>query len=100
MLTIEDSMSLTLKTVGQVGQVGHALSMRVSAVPPTKKHGGTRWDTLENWRRPEDLSHRVPPQFLKVGQKESPWLRAVPPVPPVPPKKAIKQNERPRRYNL
>lgn len=58
-------MSLTKKTVGQVGQVGQALSMRVSAVPPSKTEvgqGGTNCFL-------DEMSHLVPPSKKKVGQK-------------------------------
>ena len=48
---------LIKKTVGQVGQVGQALSMPVSAVPPSKTevgHGGTNYF-------PNEMFHIVPP---------------------------------------
>ena len=58
-------ISLTKKTVEQLGQVGQALFMRVSTVPPFKTevgHGGT--NCFHN-----EMSHLVPPSKNKVGQK-------------------------------
>jgi hypothetical protein len=92
-------MGLNEKPVGQVGHVGHAVSMRVSAVPPPKNVGGTRWDKRRELCARHGTLQICPtsshPHINKVGHGKPAWMLAVPLVPPVPPKKSCSRIDSP-----